>query len=254
MKDKGMFATYKCRIQIASIVAMAVILVSCTSQELGAVPTTSTPSALSQTTAPPISVVHTPKPSVVPVQLVTSTPLPTIIPTSTPITQPPSTEEWLAYVGADGASIQYPAGWHVVNATYTSIVRFESLVDTVVNPNYVIYFDVFAVPLEQRSMADPYTWQPNEGGYAVQWGKPISIAGASGVEFIWGCYEENGQWDALPSLYAIYYSERHELMIWIFTHLDDRSLELIEAMGFSGTVSSRFGVFEHMVESVRILE
>jgi hypothetical protein len=213
----------------------------------------------SETISPIATVFESPVPSVnltafaSPIPTQTPLPLPTSTPASTPtpLAQVPIATEWLTYTHESGVTIQYPANWQIrSNPTYGQVV-FGIQLDEAFIPNYRVVLDVYHRPLKDRAIANPYTWQPNEGGYEVHWAKPISVDEASGLEFVWGGYYEH-KWDTQPTLNAIYYSERYELDVRLVTSIDDRSIELIETDGFTDTIASRFGVFEHMMKSLEI--
>ncbi len=191
--------------------------------------------------------------SVSPVPTQTPLPPPTSTPasTSTPLPQVPIAADWLTYTHKSGVSIQYPANWQVsAYPSYSSVV-FGIQLDEALIPGYRVVLDVYDRSHKDRAIADPYTWQPNEGGYEVHWAKPISIEAASGLEFVWGLYYDH-RWDTRPELYAIYYSEKYELDVRLSTPIDDGSIGLIETNGFTDTIPSRFLVFEHMMKSVKI--
>jgi len=188
-----------------------------------------------------------------PVTTQSSQPLPTLtpVPTATPIPQPPVATDWLTYTHAGGVSVQYPANWQANPNPGYNYVDFGIGVDLKSAPNYWVRLDIYHRPAKDRAITNPYTWQPRDGNDEVHWAKPISIDAATGLEFVWGDYYDH-RWDIRPTLNAIYYSETYELDIRLSTFFDDRSIELIETIGFTETISSRFGVFEHMVQSVKI--
>ncbi len=188
-----------------------------------------------------------------PIPTQTALPLPTSrpAPTSTPLPQVPIATEWLTYTHESGVSIQYPANWQVrSNPSYNTVV-FGIQLDEAFIPSYRVVLDVYDRSHKDRAIANPYTWQPNEGGYEVHWARPISINVASGLEFVWGSYYDH-KWDTRPTLNAIYYSEKYELDVRLSTPIDDGSIELIETNGFTDTIASRFVVFEYMMKSVEI--
>ncbi|MEJ5309155.1 MAG: hypothetical protein WHX52_05250 [Anaerolineae bacterium] len=111
--------------------------------------------------------------------------------------------------------------------------------------------EVYNRPRKERAITDPHSWEGNEGGYKVHWEKKISIESAEGLEFVWGAVLDN-QWDTAPSLEAVYYSEQYELDIRLSTAFDIPYLELMQSSDPAGAISARFGIFEHMVQSIRI--
>ena len=170
--------------------------------------------------------------------------------TSVPIaTVPPQTAEsieWTTYVFMGGVSIEHPSDW-TVDLYNENCVYFRPPS----GDEHSIRLEVYDRPLEYRAIADPHSWEGNEGGYEVHWEKPISIEDAEGLEFVWGAILDN-QWDTVPSLQAIYYSERHEMDIRLSTVFDVPYLELTQWSSPADAISARFGIFEHMVRSVRI--
>ena len=179
-----------------------------------------------------------------------ASPLATAAPT--PILQVPVVSEWLTYTHESGVSVEYPAQWQVQPNPPAGTVLFGIQLDEAYIPSHRVILDVFDRPLKDRAITDPYTWQPNSGGYEVQWAKPISVENASGLEFVWSSYpDQTGQ--ISPSfLQANYYSDEYELDIRLSTSIEGDSLELIETIGITDTIASRFAVFEHMVNSVKV--
>jgi len=151
-------------------------------------------------------------------------------------------------------AFQYPVGWQVrITRELADEISgtFESpSYDAILAPNYHrVRFNIYDRPFEQRDVANPSTWQPNEGGFEVLWAKPITITAAGGVEFVWGSH---WQQEAPPRLYAIYYSEQYELDIRLSTAMDNESLQIAKTRGFTDTVAARFAFFEHIVDNIRI--
>ena len=232
--------------RLALLLTAMVLLATCTIRKI-------------ETDSPSATVFKSPIPLVDPTAFVspvpTQTPLPlptsTPAPTSTPLPQVPIATEWLTYTHESGVSIQYPANWQVNTDPSYGTVVFGIRLDEAFIPSYRVVLDVYDRSHKARAIANPYTWQPNEGGYEVHWAKPISIEAASGLEFVWGPYYDH-RWDARPELFAIYYSEKYELDVRLSTPIDDGSIGLIERNGFTDTIPSRFVVFEHMMKSVKI--
>jgi hypothetical protein len=232
--------------RLALLLTAMVLLTTCTIRNI-------------ETDSPIATVFKSPTSLVVPTAFVspipTQTPLPlptsTPAPTSTPLPQVPIATNWLTYTHESGISIQYPANWQVTsNPSYGTVVFGVQLNEAFI-PSYRVVLDVYDRSHKDRAIANPYTWQPNEGGYEVHWAKPISIEAANGLEFVWGPYYDH-RWDTRPQLHAIYYSEKYELDIRLSTPIDDGSIALIETNGFTDTIASRFVVFEHMMKSVKI--
>jgi hypothetical protein len=99
---------------------------------------------------------------------------------------------------------------------------------------YNVSVDVYHRP----AMTDPHSNVPNEGRYEVLWEKPISVENAEGLEYIWGIPADNQIGGILT---AIYYSEQHQIQVVLRTDADAIPTE-----------SNKFGVFEYIVQSVRI--
>ncbi len=53
---------------------------------------------------------------------------------------------------------------------------------------------------------------------------------------------------------AVYYSARDELDVRLITAFDSGSAEIAQTLGLTDTISSNFGIFEHMAQSVRLSE
>jgi hypothetical protein len=190
------------------------------------------------TASPTAPILSTPTLLVMPPTLtatVTETPVPTLTPTGIVIT-PPAFEEikWAPYEFQVGASFEYPSDWFI-----NSITRQEDFVEFVFPYSpYNLSARVFDLPVNDKAMTDPHSWGANEGGYELLWEKPISIQDASGLEFIWGVPSDNpvGGW-----LTAIYYSEKHGLMLRLDTFAHAIPTE-----------SNNYNIFEHIVQSVHI--
>ena len=163
--------------------------------------------------------------------LPTASPIPTSTPTSTLVAQPAFENiKWATYGFDVGVTFEYPSDWitdsndtdRVLLSGYESQVRVE----------------VYNRPLEDRAVADPHSWGPNEAGYKILWEKPISIENAAGLEFIWGRRRDDG---STRYLSAIFYSAQYELDVRLKMEIDTLPPPV-----------DKFRVFEHMVQSVRI--
>jgi hypothetical protein len=102
---------------------------------------------------------------------------------------------------------------------------------------------------EDRDVTDPYTWQPNEGGYEVFWAKTIMMAEAEGLEFVWARRTGSGFEDG--SLMAITYSEPNQLDIRLYMGLPNAILREGEEEELD-FILSEFDFFEAMAKSSRI--
>jgi hypothetical protein len=232
--------------RLALLLTAMVLLTTCTIRNI------ETDSPIATVFKSPTSLIA-PTAFVSPIPTQTPLPLPTLTPapTSTPLPQVPIATEWLTYTHESGVSIQYPANWQVRSNPSSGIVVFGIQLDEAFIPSYRVVLNVYDRARKDRAIANPYAWQPNEGGYEVHWAKYISIDSASGLEFVWGPYYDH-RWDTRPELYTISYSEKYELDVRLSTPIDDGSIALIETNGFTDTIASRFVVFEHMMKSVKI--
>jgi hypothetical protein len=222
------------------------------SQETISSQTISNPVIPSKTSTPLIfpTLTISPTASNSPTLTETNTPLPFSTYAPIPTATRSEITEWTTYVLTNGVTVDYPTGWTVElipTAVYFNPPIMRNPYDNYSN----VILEVHHLSLQDRRIADPHSWEPNEGGYEVLWEKPISIDSAEGLEFVWGEVHDN-LGETAPMLHAIYYSKRYELDISIFTGFDQRSISSIQEIGFTDTISSRFGVFEHMVQSVRI--
>ena len=207
--------------------------------------TLSTPTPVN-VTSPTATKLPAPKPSPIP----SPSPSPSPLPTATFAVSAPIAIGWSTYTHYNGLSVQFPVNW-LVDVQPNDVVYFAHPDAKTLGPNYTVRLEIYSRPLKDRAYANPYTWQPNEGGYEVRWAKPISIDAAKGLEFVWGAYD-GGQWYGRPSLDAIYYSERYELDVRLDTYIDNETLKLLNTGNFTVAIPSRFGVFEYMVNSVRL--
>lgn len=181
----------------------------------------------------------------------TSLPILTVSPTKTAITQATVVTDWVSFVFTDGVSIDYPAGWTVAPSSALPYVDFKPPNAEKNDTSSSVRLAVYQRPLDDRKIADPHSWEDNEGGYKVHWEKTIYVNGEEGLEFVWGS-TRNEQWWSIPVLMAVYYSETYELDIRLTTFFDKENIKLAETNGLPETIRTRFGVFEHMAESIRI--
>jgi len=140
--------------------------------------------------------------------------------------------KWATYRFDIGVTFEYPSEWTILSKDIDS-VRFSGYEN---NMRVAVYDRL----VEDRAVANPHTWGPNEGGYEVLWEKPISIENADGLEFIWGRPSDN---EVAGYLKAIYYSEQYELDVRLSTDSDNITID-----------SDTFSVFEYMVQSVRMTQ
>lgn len=166
-------------------------------------------------------------------------------------TSPIAAADWISYAHPSGVSLQYPDNWEFSSTetgdSYPLVVFVDPSGPVAGSPH--ISLEVYDRAPEYRDATDPYTWQPNEGGYEVQWGKTITIAEAEGFEFVWA-----RRIDSVPedgTLMAITYSEAHQLDIRLSMSLPDTTLQEGETEGWESVISD-FGFFEAMVKSILI--
>lgn len=97
---------------------------------------------------------------------------PTYTPTEIVVTN------WGTFSHPIGLSLEYPTDWKV--DVYNDDVWIQILF------NGKRYVEIYPRPIDEQDFEDPHTWQPNEGGYEIQWEKLIVVDGAEGYEFVWG--------------------------------------------------------------------
>lgn len=186
--------------------------------------------------------------------------VPTLIPTitATPFPFLPVVSEWLTYTYAGGVSIQYPAGWKITvwdweeDATI-SIELPEAIGDS---PFYTYRLYIYHRPPEHKSTADPHSWQPNEGGYEIQWEKSVVIDNSPGFVVVWGSFRINPdtnkrEWDSTPTLNVNLYNEKYSLDVRLVKSLDRDTVLEFDPETFGSTAWKKYYVFEHMFNSIR---
>lgn len=189
---------------------------------------------------------------------------PTLLPTTTPtVVQAPIAATWtgFTYNIANEAFLylEYPTDWQVtvystmpaasqppsqpvfpaIKFFYPTGEKFSIRVD-----NYAVNLNVYHRPPQEKDIANPHTWDASKIDYQILWEKPLSTQEANGLIFVWG-----------PdlSLNGIYYNEKYQVDVRFATNIDNDSLLIAETQGFTQTIAQRFQVFEHMVNSVRII-
>jgi len=157
---------------------------------------------------------------------------------------------WLAYRFASGVTLEYPASWAVEVGDAPG--GPESAWFRPGDPSLpAVGVDIYHRSLAEQSVADPHTWQPNEGGYDVRWSQAVKADDLKGILFIWGALLE-GEWDGPSWLIVIYCSPDHELDIRLTTEFTSIDPEQAETIGLAEIVTTRFAEFRHMIESVQI--
>ena len=151
-----------------------------------------------------------------------------------PVATQPALEDikWATFAFDAGVSFEHPSTWTMISSQDDS-VEFSGFASFP-----YLRVEVYHRPIEEKTIGDPHSWQPNEGGYEILWEKSISIENAEGLEFIWGTPADN---QLGATLNAMYYSEQHELEVRLSTNTDSTS-----------TQSDAFKLFERIVQSVRI--
>ncbi len=177
-----------------------------------------------------------------------TTPAATSTITATPV---PTASTWLTYTSALSVSIEYPADW-VVEETPHGSVYFQPADSSGAVLEEGISVDIANVPVEEQESIDPNSAVPNEGGFEVNWGTPITVDGAGGWMYVWANYDSNP--DQSAYLMAVIYSEQQETAVTINGgYFDDESKELVEQTDLADVVAERFPAFDHMVKSVRFI-
>jgi hypothetical protein len=170
------------------------------------------------------------------------------------LTQPTTPQgTWPVFMFPRGMSVDYPAGWLLEPSTYDETQHSVWFVaPAVAGPSVGV--EIYHRPTQERDVANPFTWQPNQGGYEVHWSRPITtVQGLVGIEFVWGAYLENQQtWDTPPQLMVVYYSPEHELDVRVSASFDASTLDLLDTASLTETVATQFGLFHHMAQSVRL--
>jgi hypothetical protein len=178
---------------------------------------------------------------------------PTLTPTSTLYPSIPIALKWeLSTLQFKDVSvcIEYPAEWQVFPNPHYDMAYFAPSDNHGLPRNYYITIAFYDHP----APTDPSEWETENSNYIVQWKKPITIADLYGLEFAWGRFEPDDplEWEGCLDIMAMLYSEQNSVEIQISTSFDDQSLELLPTLGFDKVVNTRFGLFEHMMNSISI--
>ena len=177
---------------------------------------------------------------------------------SLPTTSTLTSTGWATFTLPSGLSIEYPANWRVRTiATAPYNYYFDSPQTIVVDgvPRAQVMLEVYPYPMP----TDPYSWAPNEGGYEVHWGTPISATSTTGFLFVWGSENFEGRepgydlWRGGAGLMAMFYSKQNELEVWLTGSFDNESTLLAQQIGLAATVAERYPIFDHMMKSIRFL-
>ena len=187
-------------------------------------------------------------------------PLPTftVIPTITPIPQPPTARNWQSTTHSSGISIDYPSDW-TAEVTTNNDIKFS--LPNIDNKqlaendayNYVITLESYRLSQNKdvATRLKDYVLDENNSGYSILWKKHIVEGNAKGIMFVWGKMPEKERSIPIFYLNAEMYDENTMLNVNLSTLFDTESINLAETLGFTKTISQRFGVFEDMTESIR---
>ena len=182
------------------------------------------------------------------------TPTPTFLVTPLPVL--PEVSRWYTYTFYV-VSFQYPADWqiHSINSTDYSYFNFHAYFRldraTDVSPFYWINLDFYIQ--ERDAIPNPHSSEPNEGGYAVQWERPISVGGLPGIEFVWGAYKGKGEWDSLPTLNAWLYYAPKKLDIRLTAAFDRQTIDRALVEGHQPVIDESYVAFHHMLQSIQVI-
>ncbi|MBN1139540.1 MAG: hypothetical protein JXM73_23390 [Anaerolineae bacterium] len=166
---------------------------------------------------------------------------------------PEPLEAWPVLEFPTGISVAYPPEWiHepvVTGETQTSVWFHPPEAD---GPPVAV--EIYYRPQQDYDLADPFTWMPNQGGYQVEWSRPITtVQGWAGIEFVWAAYQHaTKNWETSPQLMVIYYSAEHELDVRLTTPFDRPALDLLVTADLTDTVTAGFDLFHRMARSVTL--
>jgi len=139
--------------------------------------------------------------------------------------------------------VDYPSGWNV------------EVIDNIPDPNH-LFWAQFHPPggsnqqgLSVRVYRFEHVVDPRDGGWVkFLWTRPIAIEGAAGMMYL-------ARSPLGLGLSSIYYNEKHKLQINIFfsppIYVDPA---ILQSSSITDTISQEYGVYKHMVESVRLVE
>ncbi len=169
-----------------------------------------------------------------------------IIATFVAIPSASAAAEWRTYEFSSGVSLEYPAGW-----APEPIKGPDDLQEVVFIGEDGM--ERIMVSLARKDRDFRFHLEPNEGGFRALWPLSVRSGEFDWTWYVWGQTLE-GALDGSPSLTAEMYSPADELFIILSTVFVPLGLEQdAEAIGLGEVVRSRFAIFEHMVESVRIM-
>jgi hypothetical protein len=177
---------------------------------------------------------------------------------------PLSVIEWIRYEhDKSGVTVEYPSDWCTIHLrgdedwneytdyhiSYFGPPECESWRGLVQEYPGVI-LEIYRRPLQSRSVTDPHTWQPNEGGCKVQWERPVSVPNAEGLQFVWASDDFDGP---CRTVMTIYYSQSFELEIRLSTDIPPAVWEKAISEGFEEAVASDYAILDYMSRSIRIV-
>lgn len=140
-------------------------------------------------------------------------------------------------------------------------------------PNYNIYFNLWIyigvdigipnrvedlLPKHQPGariiLEDPQAaiYPPSEN-YEILWQQKVGRDNLPGVMYVWG---ERNYWQANKPTHLVavfFYAPQNKLSLTLNTVIDQESLTIAQEQGFAEMVAQRFQLFEHVVNSVRVV-
>jgi len=176
-----------------------------------------------------------------------ATVIPTIAPTATLLPLPSAWSHY-TYYHSDSApeiSIDYPAGWDIEVNDYQ-------------DPNELLWAE-FHPPQDHlegglsfkiyrfESLFHPFG-SPDQGTCPIAWHRRLSIPDAEGF-MVLTCPDSN-----FTELLSYYYSEKYKLQISISMPSYTVEATILQSPSITDTITQEYGVYEHMVESVRLIE
>ncbi len=182
-----------------------------------------------------------PVPTFTPLPAPSSISMPTVVPT--PLLTVTSWSTFTYNINPPQISVDYPSDWNV------------EVINNIPDPNH-LFWAQFHPPgdsnqqgISVRVYRFEHVVDPRDGGWVkFLWPRPITIEGATGMMTL----------TSAPSqldLSSFYYSEKHKLQINIFfsppIYVDPT---ILQSSSITDTISQEYGVYEHMVESVRLIE
>ncbi|NJN98771.1 MAG: hypothetical protein HC875_34100 [Anaerolineales bacterium] len=193
-----------------------------------------------------------PSPTNSPTLMLRPTTSTTVVPTITPLpTLLSLSSTWSRYTyyhahekNSPDVSIDYPAGWDVEITDYDQDPN--ELPWAEFHPPHDpseggLLFRIF----KYEELLHPFG-PPDQGKCPIAWYRPLSIPDAQGF-MVLTCPEPN-----FTQLLSYYYSEKYKLQINISMPPYTVGAAILQSPSITDTISQQYGVYEHMVESVRL--